>query len=258
MTTKRCSCCGKPFQARPQVPKQTYCATRECQRHRRQQWQREKLKTDGYGHMAIEMTGYFLFDSEFVEPLAAWQTHTIPDLSQPATQNATPIQQVRGTLSASDYLQALHNLLPYGPAWTDDPNAVISKLLDGLSQELARIDGRCWALIDEADPRSASELFSEWQSQFGLPDPCVVALGGNQSSAQRRSALVSKITNVGGASLTYYISVAKTLGYTVPAAPDRPNAFNSVCPSIAGVRMNDAAWVIRLAVEVAVPSSCAI
>ena len=46
MTTKRCACCGKPFQPRPQVSNQTYCAASECQRERRRRWQRDKLKTD--------------------------------------------------------------------------------------------------------------------------------------------------------------------------------------------------------------------
>lgn len=46
MTTKHCTCCLKLFKPRPQVPNQTYCAAPECQRQRRQQWQRDKLKTD--------------------------------------------------------------------------------------------------------------------------------------------------------------------------------------------------------------------
>lgn len=46
MTTKHCACCGKPFQPRPQVPKQAYCASPECQRARKRQWQQGKLKTD--------------------------------------------------------------------------------------------------------------------------------------------------------------------------------------------------------------------
>lgn len=44
--TKRCACCGRTFEPRPQVPDQAYCPSPECQRARKRQWQRNKLKSD--------------------------------------------------------------------------------------------------------------------------------------------------------------------------------------------------------------------
>lgn len=44
--TRRCTCCGKPFAHRPQVPDQAYCASPDCQRARKRQWQRAKLQSD--------------------------------------------------------------------------------------------------------------------------------------------------------------------------------------------------------------------
>nr|WP_311528741.1 hypothetical protein [uncultured Ralstonia sp.] len=46
MTTKRCACCGQSFQPRPQVPKQAYCSSPECQRARKRRWQQDKLRND--------------------------------------------------------------------------------------------------------------------------------------------------------------------------------------------------------------------
>ena len=46
MANKLCVACGEPFQPRPQVPQQSYCAAPECQRERRRQWQRSKLQSD--------------------------------------------------------------------------------------------------------------------------------------------------------------------------------------------------------------------
>ena len=46
MTTKRCACCGQPFQPRPQVPSQAYCSMPECQRARKRRWQQDKLLND--------------------------------------------------------------------------------------------------------------------------------------------------------------------------------------------------------------------
>ena len=48
METRICACCGQPFQPRPQVPNQTYCSSRACQRDRRQSWQRDKLQYDRF------------------------------------------------------------------------------------------------------------------------------------------------------------------------------------------------------------------
>jgi hypothetical protein len=46
MANKHCVACGQPFQPRPQVPHQSYCAAPDCQRERRRQWQRLKLQGD--------------------------------------------------------------------------------------------------------------------------------------------------------------------------------------------------------------------
>ncbi len=44
--TRRCACCGKPFEPRPQVPDQAFCSSPDCQRARKRQWQRAKLQSD--------------------------------------------------------------------------------------------------------------------------------------------------------------------------------------------------------------------
>ncbi len=44
--TRRCACCGKPFEPCPQVPDQAFCSSPDCQRARKRQWQRAKLQSD--------------------------------------------------------------------------------------------------------------------------------------------------------------------------------------------------------------------
>ncbi|WP_319000461.1 hypothetical protein [Burkholderia cepacia] len=46
MAHKLCVCCGDVFVPRPQAPHQAYCSSTACQRARKRQWQREKLRTD--------------------------------------------------------------------------------------------------------------------------------------------------------------------------------------------------------------------
>ena len=117
-------------------------------------------------------------------------------------------------LTDVDYLHQLQALLPPGPAWPKDESP-LTRLLDGLAQELARVDGRALQLLEEADPRTTAELFADWERVAGLPDACAVAFGGEQTLAQRRAALVGKLTTLGGQSAAYYVGLAAVLGYAI-------------------------------------------
>jgi len=118
-------------------------------------------------------------------------------------------------LTSADYLQQLQALLPPGPAWASDEASFTTHLFDGLAQELARVDGRALQLVEEADPRTVAELFADWERVAGLPDACAEAFGGDQSVAQRRSALIGRLTTLGGQSAAYFIGLAAALGYAI-------------------------------------------
>lgn len=44
--SKRCKACGRLFHPHPQVPHQSYCSARECQRERRRRGQQQKRQED--------------------------------------------------------------------------------------------------------------------------------------------------------------------------------------------------------------------
>ena len=46
MDFRQCASCRKQFQRKPQVREQRFCSASECQRKRRQLWQKRKLKND--------------------------------------------------------------------------------------------------------------------------------------------------------------------------------------------------------------------
>ena len=46
MKARRCAACGRRFRPHPQIPRQCYCSTPECQRERRRRWQQEKRHDD--------------------------------------------------------------------------------------------------------------------------------------------------------------------------------------------------------------------
>jgi len=101
---------------------------------------------------------------------------------------------------ATDYLAQLQALLPPGPAWPKGADASLTKMLTGLAQELARVDDRALQLVEEVDPRTTAELFIDWERVAGLPDACVTAFAGDQTTAQRRASLVGRLATLGGQS----------------------------------------------------------
>lgn len=125
-------------------------------------------------------------------------------------------------LTETDYLRQMQALLPPGPAWPKDDDALLTRMLGALAAELSRVDGRVQKLVDEDDPRMAAELLLDWERVAGLPDACVALSGQTQSIAQRRAALVARLTMLGGQSKAYFIALAASLGYTVTITEFRP------------------------------------
>ena len=119
----------------------------------------------------------------------------------------------------------LQGLLPQGPAWPREPEAVLTLLLDAWASEFSMIDGRANKLADELDPRTTSELLDDWERVVGLPSSCMV--GVIQSVAERRAALYSKLTGLGGQSRQFFLDLAASLGYTVTITEYRPYHVNN-------------------------------
>jgi len=115
-------------------------------------------------------------------------------------------------MTSAQYLAQLQALLPRGAAWTREPDTDLTKLLHGLADELARVDERCDQLLKEMDPRTVTEMISDWETTYGLPDPCT---GPLETLAERRAALAAKVSAIGQASPAYFITLAASIGYTV-------------------------------------------
>lgn len=113
---------------------------------------------------------------------------------------------------AGNYTTMLQQLLPYGEAWPRAPGAWLTKLLGGIADGMARIEARAWALLDEADPRTAYELLPDWERNLGLPDACS---GLGDTIALRQLACWRKLANDAGQSRAFFISLAAQLGYTI-------------------------------------------
>lgn len=112
-----------------------------------------------------------------------------------------------------EFLAGLQNLLPTGPAWPRDADAQLNQVLAAVADGLAALHASAGNLTEiEADPTQTFALLPDWESAFGLPDPCVPL---NATIAQRRAALVARIVAQGGATPAYMVQVAAALGYTI-------------------------------------------
>jgi uncharacterized protein YmfQ (DUF2313 family) len=112
-----------------------------------------------------------------------------------------------------DFLAAAQALLPTGDAWSRDPNAQLTLLLDAAVASLARVHSRIADLTErEAFPPISVELLPDWEQAYGLPDPCSPV---NATIGQRQAAVAARIAATGGQSEAYFIGVALSLGYAI-------------------------------------------
>lgn len=118
-------------------------------------------------------------------------------------------------MTPEGYEDQVRALLPPGPAWPQGPDDPPMQLGSGWAYSVARMDAVIIGLVDEADPTTTYALLDDWERVAGLPDACELAFGGEQEIAQRRSALLARITSAGGQTAAYYISVAAAMGYDI-------------------------------------------
>lgn len=105
----------------------------------------------------------------------------------------------------------LQALLPSGRAWNRDITSELTNLLGGLSVELGRVEQRGRDLLDEIDPRTTTQLLSDWERVYGLPGQC----GAPATIEGRRGALAAKVLGYGDPAPAYFVQLAAALGYDV-------------------------------------------
>lgn len=128
-------------------------------------------------------------------------------------------------MTSEQYREHLQALAPRGLAWPRDADATLTTLLEGFAEEFARVDARAEQLLDEADPRTTNELLTDWERVAGLPEPCLAHVP--QSSADRRQALVAKLTRAGGQSRQFFIDLAASIGYAITITEFSPQDVTS-------------------------------
>lgn len=149
------------------------------------------------------------------------------------------------SMSVEQYRDLLAALAPPGAALPKDLDSEWMQLLAALGAELARLDGRADDLSDEADPRSALELLTDYERVCGLPDGCT---GDATTLQERRDRVVATLTAQGGQSLAYFQSLAEGLGYSVTIEEFRPFICGLSCcdDTLGGAASNRHYWRVRV------------
>jgi uncharacterized protein YmfQ (DUF2313 family) len=140
------------------------------------------------------------------------------------------------------YTENLISLLPKGVLWACESSTTLYKLLDALAQELQRVEDLALELIEEADPRTTTNLLDDWERVAGLPSDCWTPT----TEADRRTALVAKLATRGSQALQFYVDQAALIGYDVliERHPYSPFVAGSLCGT--PIWGNEWRFVIRM------------
>jgi uncharacterized protein YmfQ (DUF2313 family) len=126
------------------------------------------------------------------------------------------------TYSVADIARAKQALLPTGPVWPRDPDAVQSQVVAASAPTQQRLTARAANLLVDAFPATAVELLPEWESALGLPDPCA---GESPTIQLRQQQVVARLIAGGGQSAEFFINYAATLGYDITITQFTPFRF---------------------------------
>nr|WP_194299968.1 putative phage tail protein [Acetobacter musti] len=147
------------------------------------------------------------------------------------------------SFSVADFKKALLSLLPRGRIWSREPDGLPAQLMEVWAPTYVRQSARAANLIVDAFPATTTELLTEWQETLGLPDPCA---GDNPTLAQQRSQIVSRLTDTGGCSEPYFISLAAALGYTITITQFTRSRFGRTFGTTFGGDAWSYAWQVNM------------
>lgn len=134
------------------------------------------------------------------------------------------------------FLAGFQNLLPTGPIWPRDSDAVQTQAFAALVKGYTRNAAAGVALIADIFPATTVDMLDEWEATLGLPDPCA---GPEPTVTLRQAQVTARLIAGGGQSIAYFVNFAKTLGYDITVtqfAPARADALRADEP------VYDPAW----------------
>jgi uncharacterized protein YmfQ (DUF2313 family) len=134
---------------------------------------------------------------------------------------------------AIDYLLMFLGLQPRGLAWNVRLDSNWAKLWLADADGMARLEGKGFELVSEANPLSSMAALEDWERVLNLPDECS-KLG--ESLEQRRATVIAKLQRPGGQSIDFFLKYLAPYG-------DRVEIQESYPPFLASVSVaTDRTW----------------
>jgi len=126
-------------------------------------------------------------------------------------------------------------------------NTVLSKFLQALADELARLDYRAGELLTEKNTLTTDELLSDHERDFDIPNDCDELAA---TDANRRTMINVKLKLVGKHNASYYENIATDLDHTILIFEHtEEEAFicgESVCGDSIGDRKMSYYWSVAI------------
>jgi len=114
-------------------------------------------------------------------------------------------------MNVQAWLASLQALLPPGRAFTREPEANFTKLLEAMAAMFSSAESLAVELRNQsADPLSATDMLPDWERLLGLPDDCLVDVALSLSDRQRIAG--QRLVELGGQSRAHFIDLAARLG----------------------------------------------
>lgn len=108
-------------------------------------------------------------------------------------------------------LDELLAYLPPGFAWPRDHDSYLAAILEPLARGIARLEAEAWERRQtEVNPATAIDLLEDYERILG-PDPCRDG-GFADTLEERRSLAAARWTELGGASVPYFVGLADRRG----------------------------------------------
>lgn len=155
----------------------------------------------------------------------------------------------------------LAELLPKGMAWRSpdgaafDADSRMGGLMRGLAGGLAALYARIAAILPESTAATLIDSLTDWEAEFGLPDPC---LGLDPSRAARLRALLARVRSTGTITPADFIGLADAIGVTISIREPLPfRAGFSRCGAYAercgGGEPVEFIWIVKPAATEIIP-----
>jgi uncharacterized protein YmfQ (DUF2313 family) len=115
-------------------------------------------------------------------------------------------------MTEAEYVEMQLALLPNGEPWPKDPDSWWALLFKAFYPEYVREAEMREQLLKEMSVSTAELLFEDYETEYGLPSPCVHE---DQTLSQRRNALIVKESAIAQPSIPFFTQLAADLGYEI-------------------------------------------